>query len=370
MNPRPAASSHADRAPGDSSGAPADRGAISGSPPLTTSDSRDEVPRPKTAMKSRKRPTIYDLARITGVSPGTVSRVLNNRDRVKSDTRERVLQAATELNLKPQASVRFRQIAVLSEPTFSDRIEGYAATMTAHLTFALSRRKMGVVLPTNPVEELPGLYLDGVVAVTFDKALETLLSGLETRMHVVYMDKFHAVPGEYVVCSDHFNSGYVAAKHLIDRGRRKPAFLGRPYPPFLERMKGFRKAMAEAKLPIDDRLFVLPDSEINLSSAVTRIVRAGADSLYVPGTSFQAMECLHILTYVMGLKVPQDISLIGGENEGISALQNPPLTTIDEPLRDMAEKAAEILDSLTSGKTLAKRNVSLPVRLIERDSVA
>ena len=71
-----------------------------------------------------KRATIYDLARIAKVSPGTVSRVLNNRDRVKTETREAVLRAAAELNLKkPQASVRNREVAILSEPTYPDRFE-------------------------------------------------------------------------------------------------------------------------------------------------------------------------------------------------------------------------------------------------------
>ena len=63
-----------------------------------------------------KRATIYDLARLANVSPGTVSRVLNNRDRVKTETREAVLRAAADLNLKPQASVRNREVAILSEP--------------------------------------------------------------------------------------------------------------------------------------------------------------------------------------------------------------------------------------------------------------
>ncbi|HEX2100311.1 MAG TPA: LacI family DNA-binding transcriptional regulator, partial [Candidatus Synoicihabitans sp.] len=265
-----------------------------------------------------KRPTIYDVARMTGVSPGTVSRVLNNRDRVKIKTRERVLRAATMLNLRPQSSIRYRQVAVLSEPTFSDRIEGYAATLTAHLTFALSRRRIGVVLPANPVEELPGLYLDAVVAVTFDTGLLSLLAELEERMHVVYMDKFGNEPGDHVISSDHFNAGYLAAKHFLARGKRKLGFLGRPYAPYVERLRGFREALAESAMALDDRLVSLSGSHVNFSSSVSRIVRAGADGLYVPGTSFQAMECLHILTYVMGLRVPHDISLIGGENVGVS----------------------------------------------------
>lgn len=327
----------------------------------------------ETAGKPRagKKPTIYDLARIAEVSPGTVSRVLNNRDKVKPETRERVLRAANALNLKPQVSVRFRQIAILSEPKFPDRIEGYAATLTAHLSFAFSRRGLGVVLPTNPFEELPGLFLDGVIAVTFDQQLQALLAELETRMPVVYMDKFDAGPREYVVRSDHFNSGYLAAQHFIARGKRRLGFLGgNNNPPFVERLKGYRKALAEANLSVDERLHVLAGPETNHLSAVTRIVRSGADCIYVPGTSFQAMECLHILTYVMGIKVPQDISLIGGENEGISSLQNPPLTTIEDPLRDMADRAAAMLDQLTSGASIPARHLTLPVRLIERDSVS
>lgn len=324
----------------------------------------DAKPRPG------KKSTIYDLARVAGVSPGTASRVLNNRDKVKAETRDRVLRAATELNLKPQVSVRARQVAVLSEPSFSDRVEGYAATLAAHLSFAFSRRNIGVLLPSNPFEQLPGMFLDGIVAVTFDKALKTLLGELETRMPVVYTDNFAAETREYAVCSDHFNAGYLAARHFIARGRKKPAFLGSDYPAFAERLKGFKKALAEAKIPTDERCTSLFGPEISHVSVVSRIVRAGADAVYAPGSSLQALECLHILTYVMGVKVPQDVSLIGGENEGVSALLNPPLTTIEEPLRDMAEQAAAMLDSLTLGERVASRHVTLPVRLIERDSVA
>jgi LacI family transcriptional regulator len=329
------------------------------------------VARKSASVRPGKKATIYDLARVAEVSPGTVSRVLNNRDKVKPETRERVLRAANALNLKPQVSVRFRQVAILSEPTFHDRIEGYAATMTAHLSFALSRRNIGVVLPSNPIEQLPGLFLDGLIAVTFDKQLQSLLADLETRMNVVYMDKFDMAPGEYAVCSDHYNSGYIAAQHFIARGKRRLGYLAsHNNAPYVERLKGFRKAMIETDVPVDERLQVLAGPGTNSLSALTRIVRSGADCIYVPGTSYQAMECLHILTYVMGVKVPQDISIIGGENEGISALQNPPLTTIEEPLRYMADRAAAMLDSLTSGVRVSNRHQILPVRLIERDSVA
>jgi LacI family transcriptional regulator len=333
-------------------------------------NSTNAMSRSAPVVRPGKKATIYDLARLADVSPGTVSRVLNNRDKVKAATRERVLRAAKELNLKPQVSVRARQIAVLSEPNYPDRIEGYAATMTAHLSFAFSKRGMGVLIPTSPLEELPGMFLDGVVAVTFDKGLSSLLTELETRMPVVYTDKFDLEAREYGVCSDHFHSGYLAAKYFLAHGKRKLAFFGLDYRPLRERLAGFKKALAEAKVVVDERLIKLFSPETSRLAVVTRMVRAGADAIYAPGTSFQAMECLHILTYSMGLKVPQDVSLIGGENDGISPLMNPPLTTIAEPLREMAERAAEMIDRLTAGEKVALGHVMLPVHLIERDSVA
>ena len=316
-----------------------------------------------------KRATIYDLARIAKVSPGTVSRVLNNRDRVKTETREAVLRAAADLNLKPQASVRNREVAILSEPTYPDRFGGYAGILTAHLSFAFSRRNIGVLLPVNPLVELPTKFIDGIVVVTEAKALRELVVELEKRMPVVHVDKFLLARDEYVVCSDHYGAGYMAARHFIERGKRRPAFVGGDYAAFAERLKGFRKALSEADLPIDEQRCSLFGPESNLMSVVTRVVRAGADSIYAPGSSFEALECLHILAYVMGMKVPQDISLIGGENERVSSLLNPPLTTIEEPLREMAEQAAAMLDKLTTGHRVTERRVILPIRLVERNSV-
>ena len=320
------------------------------------------------AGETGKKVTIYDLARHTGFSPGTVSRVLNNRDKVKPETREAILKAAKELDLKPQASVRARQVAILSDPKFSDRVEGYAATLTAHLSFAFSKCKIGIVLPSDPFEQLPGLFLDGIVAVTYDTKMGDFLKEQEKRLPVVYMDKFEVSPTQYRVFSDHYHSGYLAAKHFIERGKKKLACFGGEGPGFAERLKGFRKAVEEAGLELDERLLVPADSGGNLA-IVTRIVRSGADSIYVPGTSLQAMECIHLLTYVMGIRVPDDISIIGGENEGISQLMIPPLTAIEEPLRDMAEAAVAMLDRLTLGEAVETHSVKMPVRLIERNSV-
>lgn len=325
-----------------------------------------------------KRSTIYDVARHAGVSPGTASRVLNNRDRVDPDTRARVLSSAKELQLRPRAGARLQQIAVLSEPNFPDRVEGYAARLTAHVSFSLSRRNASVLHPPDPLAQLPGTFLDGIVAITCEHDLAALLGQLGKRIPVVFMDKFDCKPDQHAVCSDHYQSGYLAAQHFISRGKKRLALVGMEYLPVQERVRGYRKAMEEAGLPIDERLLQLSGRDsrstnyartTSYASNITQKVRSGADAIFAPGASHEGLNCLHVLSYVMGLQIPRDIALITGETPGISEIMNPPLTTIEEPMAEMAELAADLVCKLAAGESIRPKHVKLPVRLIERASV-
>jgi LacI family transcriptional regulator len=321
---------------------------------------------------SDKRPTIYDVARHAGVSPGTASRVLNNRDRVDPTTRARVLSSVKALNLKPRAGARMQQIAVLSEPRFHDRIEGYAARLTSYLSFALSRRNATVVHPSDPAAQLPGIFLDGIIAVTAEAELIQLLATLEGRIPVIYVDRFDCKPDQYAVCSDHHMAGYIAGKHLIARGKKKLAIVGADILPMQERLRGYRQAMAEADIAPDEQLLKLIGGSfgsIPHATVVTQKIRAGADAVFAPGSSYEGINCLHVLSYIMGLQIPRDVAIIGGEIPGISEVLCPPLTTIEEPLEQMAEQAANMIMALASGDKVPKRHVKLPSRLIERASV-
>ncbi|PTX95813.1 LacI family DNA-binding transcriptional regulator [Opitutus sp. ER46] len=319
-----------------------------------------------------KRHTIYDLARHAHVSPGTASRVLNNRDRVDPETRARVLSAARELNLKPRAGVRRQQIAVLSDPRYPDRVEGYAARLSAYASFCLSRLDAAVIHPSDPMTQLTGTFLDGIVAVTCENDLADLLRSLEPRIPVVYLDKFDARPDQPVVCSDHVQGGYLAAQHLIARGKKRLAIVGMDILPMRERLRGFRQAMDEAGITADENLLQLVARDAgatNYTSSITQKVRAGADAIFTPGSSYEGINCLHVLSYVMGLQIPRDVSLVVSEVPGICEVLNPPLTAIEEPLAAMADQAAAMVMRLAAGEKLPRRHVTVPVRLIERASV-
>ena len=321
------------------------------------------------STKKNKRPTIYDLAKLAKVSPGTVSRVLNNKDKVNPKTRARILELAHEIGLKPRASARSKEVAVITEPHFTDRFRGYASLLTSHVAFALSEQNVGMLLPSDPIKQLPDYFIDGVIAITYEPDIQAMLKEVEKKVPVVYLDNFEATEAQFVIRSDHYQSGYKAAKYFIERGMEKLAFISGDTISAKVRLKGYVDAISEANLPLDNRLQVLRKEEESLYMVVNRVVKNGADALYTPGTSMQGIEALHILRNVMNLNIPEDISLVGGENAGISMFQHPPMTTLSEPLEEMAKAAVDMVLALSEDQPVKEHTVTFPVDIIERDSV-
>ena len=321
------------------------------------------------SKQKNKRPTIYDLAKLAQVSPGTISRVLNNKDKVNPQTRARILELAHEIGLKPRASARNKEIAVITEPHFTDRFRGYSSVLTSHVAFALSEQNIGMLLPSDPLKQLPGYFIDGVIAITYEPEIQTMLKEIEKKIPVVYLDNFEATAKQYVIRSDHYQSGYKAAKHFIERGMKKPAFISGDTVPARVRLEGYTDAIKEAGLPLDSKLQILMKEDESLYMVVNRVFKNGADALYTPGTSMQGIEALHVLNNVMSLDIPKDISIIGGENTGISMFQHPPMTTLSEPLEEMAKAAVAMVLALSENKPIKEHVVTFPVDIIERDSV-
>lgn len=325
----------------------------------------------ETNLKSSKagsKVSIYDVAAHIGVSPGTVSRVINNRDRVKKSTREKVLAAAKELGFSPQAAVRRPDIAIITEEDYLDRIAGYSASLTQHIAFELTRREMGLQLPAAALDSLHTAYINGIIVVSHGPHVKAAIEQLEKRLPVVHIDLFGNTEGRYTVNSDHEQAGYLAAQHFIDCGRKRPAFFAYEGAPNRVRLKGFRRALEEAGMAIDENLFLTVPQGEPFYIALNSIVRMQADAVYVPGSSMEAVEALHLLHYVLKQEIPKDIAVIGGENDKLSSLLIPPLTTIEEPLGELACKAVEMLHTLMDGKKPSEAQVTLPVKLIRRAS--
>ncbi|CAA6679357.1 MULTISPECIES: LacI family DNA-binding transcriptional regulator [unclassified Lentimonas] len=327
--------------------------------------STNQATKPK---KPGSKVSIYDVAAHIGVSPGTVSRVINNRDRVKTSTREKVLAAARELGFAPQAAVRRREIAVITEEDYRDRIAGYSASLTQHLAFELTRREMALQLPEAALDSLQTAYINGIIVVSHGPHVEAAIEQLEKRLPVVHIDLFEKTKDRYTVNSDHEQAGYLAALHFVECGRKRPAFFAYDGAPNRARLRGFKRGLQEAGLSLDENLFLTVAQGEPFYVALNSLVRMRADAVYVPGSSMEAVEALHLLHYVLKQEIPKDIAVIGGENDRLSSLLVPPLTTIEEPLGDLAIKAVEMLQTLMDGDKPAKAQVTLPVKLIRRAS--
>src|SRR5690606_22545236 len=98
--------------------------------------------------------------------------------------------------------------------------------------------------------------------------------------------------------------------------------------------------------PCHEELFVLRAPESTFYGAVNRVIRLGADALLVPGSNYEALEGVHVLTNILRLQVPKDVALIGGEIHGVSKFLTPPMTTIEQPLGEVAETAVATLAAM------------------------
>ena len=202
------------------------------------------------------------------------------------------------------------------------RSSGYMSQLTMRISLALSEKNVGVFIPSNPLEQLKGYFLDGIIAVVYDENVLRQLREIQHKVPLVSMDNFHPTENEYVVCSDHYESGRIAARYFIDHGKKRLAFASGTALPAHERKRGFVDEIKSAGLSIDESLICHFQSPTNMHAEIARIIRGGADSLFVPGSSLEAINALHILQYIMGKSVPNDISFIGGAR-GQRAIQNP-----------------------------------------------
>lgn len=320
------------------------------------------------APEAEARVNVYHVAERAGVSPGTVSRVLNNRGRVHVDTRERVFDAARSLGFRPQVQVRTKQVAVVADNMWEAmRNWGYYREVWSHIAFALYKREMAMLLPDAP-GDLRLKHLDGVIVIGECPALKPMLDELRAHTPVVLTDDFSADSARcHRVRSDERMTGRLAAEQFAKSGRKRLGFVGSWGAQEHVILEGYRDAIREAGLECREDLHVLRDPDTTFYGAVSRVVRLGADAVLIPGSNYEALEGLNVLTNVLRLRVPHDVALIGGEIHGVSKFLTPPMTTVEQPLGEVAELAVATLAALMRGES-PPADLSRPVRLIVRES--
>lgn len=325
------------------------------------------------------RVTIHDIARLLGVSPSTVSRALSGKGRISPATREKIRRVAEELGYRPNALARglatrrTGEVGVviharhlpLDERSFYgvilEAIEAELAVHGYHVLFST----MGDQFFPRCVEER---RVDGLIILGTDVS-EDLVRSLAEFMPLVLVD--HTFPGIPSVVGDNVGGARLATLHLLDHGHREVAFVAETLadPSFRARFEGYRLALRERGLRVCRELVVEGGRRSDSDQvAMAKLLGGGrVPTAIFAANDFMAVGAIKALT-TAGLKIPEDVAVVGFDDGALATLVHPPLTTVRVPRVEMGRAAARKLLALLQGENVNPLVEVLPTSLTVRTS--
>ncbi|WP_193105444.1 LacI family DNA-binding transcriptional regulator [Brachybacterium sp. FME24] len=327
------------------------------------------------SQDSDRAATIYAVAREAGVSTATVSRTLAGSAQVAPRTREAVLEAVRELNYLPDGAAR----ALAGRRTHAlglvlPDIDGpYYAALLVAFEMAASELGLSVAIalagqgsqPERAVRRLAG-NVDGLAFMARSSAEDSLIAEVAKRKPVVTAARAR-IPGRDALFAENHATAARLTRHLLETGRRRLAFVGRPeeHSDVGARHRGFEAALAEAGL--EPALLMEVDSVESEGLAVARRVvqeRLELDAV-VCGNDELALALMHELQD-LGVDVPGDIAVVGWDDVIAARYVRPGLTTVAQPVDELGALAARRLAALIDGDEAAAEPVVLPSRIVHR----
>lgn len=294
--------------------------------------------------------TMKDIAMLSGVSRQAVSAVLNGNgsSRVSEDNRRKILRIAKEVNYVPNSAARSlkggptKTIGLLGRAHVSGLVSALvdeiANILQAHGYTLLSCEYNSALSPASALTELLSRGVDGIIITNSDDR-----HLLEKNQSVPYVFCSHNNFSGYDVGVDNIEGGYIAAKHLLEHGRKRICFLtiSDSDDNNLKR-KGMIKALSEAKIEINENCFLnLRELDGMSSSLIAKLRSLQIDAVFC-NNDYIGSKLIAILLY-NGIKVPDDIAVIGYDGYTFSEFAAVPLTTVVQQVRRQAEIATEIL---------------------------
>jgi len=324
---------------------------------------------------------------MAAVSPGTVSKVLNDAPGVGSETRGRVLDLVRQLDYHPDAAARSLVVrrtgsigVIIPHNGSYSMASAYWPVLLTAITDRAAERDLNVLLSTARAEEdvdsayrsiLRGRRVDGLVVGAEQFGQKQLMELLVKGFPFVMVGKSPFV-AHWCVDVDNTGGAYLATRHLLGLGRRRVAMLAGPeaYPSVHDRVEGYRRAMEEAGLEarVEHCGYQEAPDVPSSVAAVERLLEARPryDGLFVGAgdlaTSALAVAARH------GVAVPGDVGLVVFDDHPYYDRFTPALTAVSQPIRDLGQAAFDMLFALMSGQPPERRELILPTRLVVRAS--
>ena len=328
--------------------------------------------------------TIIDVAREANVSYSTVSRVVNNKEYVKPETRQRVVQAMARLGY--QVNMQARSLA------------GGRSNVIGLLVVDLTTQYMGEimrgiddVLATNQYELMlytthrrktkESTYVNMMARGLADGLLiilprdpDAYLESLRKRdFPYVLIDQTSITETDLTVTASNYQGGYEATKHLIELGHKRIGIVSgwMDMISARERLEGFKAALVDCGLPLDPNLIFEGDfTQSSGFNGASRFLNSPNPPTAVFASNDVAAMGVIEAARACGLRIPRDLSVIGFDDIPLAALANPRLTSIRQPLQEMGRIATQMLLKAINNPEEPASSVILPTELIIRETTA
>jgi len=328
--------------------------------------------------------TIKDIAQIAGVSPSTVSRALNDSPLIREETKARIREIAAALGYERNELARglVKGASGALGLLVPDITNPFFAEITKGVEEVARERGFGVVLCTTenePAREEEYIKLlrrkrvDGLVIATATLDDPHLLELQRFRIPFVLVSRLaEKVEAPFVVVDDR-KGGRLAVEHLVSLGHKKIGFIGGPanVHSSLERMQAYREVLAEYKLPFHRRWVTFASFTQEAGRTIGKAMLSAKDR---PTAIFAANDLIALgvmeAAEELGLRIPEDLSLVGYNNIAYAALPRIQLTTVAQPMREMGRIAAEFVIEVLEGKREPRLSLRLEPVLIVRRTTA
>jgi LacI family transcriptional regulator len=333
-----------------------------------------------------RRATLASVAASAGVSVATVSKVLNGRDDVAPATRALIQDLLHE----------HRYVARRARPPLSPAIElffhgqlnAYHTEVLQGVVEAATGAAVAVVVSIRPrqrrgpgqnrpaawARELATAGRRAAIVVTSELAAADLTALTRAPMPVVVIDPLN-LPSTRVtsVGSTNFAGGMAATRHLLDLGHRRIAYLGGPAAAACHqaRMHGYRGAMEAGEAPVPDGYVRTGrfSYEHGIAGGAALLELAEPPTAVFAGSDETALGVIEAARG-RGLRIPEDLSVVGFDDTPVARLAAPPLTTVRQPLREMGAVAVRTALRLAAGERVDSHHVELATELVVRQSTA
>jgi len=336
-------------------------------------------------MKNNNEVTIYDVARALGLSPSTVSRGLKDNPHIHEDTARRIKDAAREMGYqrnKFASNLRLKHTNTIG--VVVPKLNSYfMATVISGMEKVTNQNGYGLIISQSLesveheiscVSTLFNSRVDGLLVSLAADSVNTehfdLL--LKKNIPVVFFDRVSECNECISVLIDNFMAGYEATSHLIDEGCTRIVHLAGNLScnVYSERFRGYKKALADNQIEFDKKLVIISDLNADSgTAAVKKILKMNPrpDAVFTSNDTTAVAIIANLMK--QGIDVPGEIAVVGFNNEPVSQVVLPNLTTVDYPALEIGEIAAtSLINKLKNAKLYISNPIVLKHKLIIRDS--